>query len=188
MEQKVLSPTVQDSEEADLGAEVFGIGGDGLQGLSSGVEENVVNHFFVLIGKVGNLIWHGEHDVEVGTVEQFSLTVLDPLCPCQRLALGAMAIATGVEAVAFVAALIAAFEMAAEGRSAAHFDGAHDAPLFAGHRGAMSVTISFAVAAKDIRHFQCGALHKARRSERLRRSGLGLNRYRMREQVQRAGS
>ena len=85
--------------------------------------------------------------------------MLDPLCAGQRLTLWAVPIAAGVEAVAFIVALIAAFEMTAEDCRAAHFDGCHDASLFDGHRSAMLVSIGFAVAAEYIRHFQLGALH-----------------------------
>jgi len=38
MVSEVLPPGVQYGEEADLGAEVFGIGGDGTQGLGGGGE------------------------------------------------------------------------------------------------------------------------------------------------------
>jgi hypothetical protein len=63
-------------------------------------------------------------------------------------------IPAGVEAVALVAALIAAFEMTAEDCRAAHFDGGHHTPLFRGHRCAMVLSISFAVATEHVRHFQ----------------------------------
>ncbi len=43
MMQQVLSPGVQDGEEADLGAQVLGIGGDGAQGFGAGVKEQVVD-------------------------------------------------------------------------------------------------------------------------------------------------
>ena len=74
---------MQDSEEADLGAEVFGIGGDGLQCFRSGVEEDVIHYLLVLVGDRGNLLRHSEDDMEVGAVEQLSLAILDPPCPGQ---------------------------------------------------------------------------------------------------------
>ena len=58
-----------------------------------------------------------------------------------------------------VAALIALLEVAAESRRAAHLDRGHDAPLRRGHRRAMLLSIGFAVAAEDIRHFQLRAIH-----------------------------
>jgi hypothetical protein len=151
---------VQDSKEADFCSQMFGIGSNGLQGFSSGVEEDIVDHLFVLIGNRSYLIGDGEHDVEVGAIEQLGLTILDPLSPSQRLAFGAMTIPAGVEAVAFMVTPIAAFKMTAEGRRATHFDCGHDTPLFAGHRRTMLLSKSFAIAAEHIRHFQLGAIHR----------------------------
>jgi len=40
MKEEILSPSVEHGEEADLGAEMFGIGSDGGQGLGRGSEQN----------------------------------------------------------------------------------------------------------------------------------------------------
>jgi hypothetical protein len=117
------------------------------------MEEDVIHCLLVLVGDRGNLLGHSEDDMKVGLVEQLRLTMLDPLCPGQRLTLWTVPIAARVETVAFVAALIAAFEMSAQRRGATYFDGGHDAPLFARHRGAMLLSIGFAIAAEHIRHF-----------------------------------
>jgi hypothetical protein len=97
--------------------------------------------------------------MKIGTFEKFGLSILDPLRPGQRLALGAVAIPAAIEGVTFIAALIAAFEVAAEHGSAAHLDRGHDAPLCHRHRRAMLLSISFSVAAEYIRHFELRALH-----------------------------
>ena len=47
---EVLPPGVEDGQEADLGPEVLGIGGDSLQGLGGGPEEQAVDHARVLQG------------------------------------------------------------------------------------------------------------------------------------------
>lgn len=67
--------------------------------------------------------------MKVGNFQKFGLSVLDPLRPGQTLALGAVAIAAAMERIAFLAALIATFEVAAQRRRAAHLDRLHDAPL-----------------------------------------------------------
>jgi hypothetical protein len=56
---------VEDGEEADAGAEVFGIGRNGDHGFGRGLEQNVVDHGLVVIGDVGDLRWQREHDMEV---------------------------------------------------------------------------------------------------------------------------
>jgi hypothetical protein len=49
----------------------------------------------------------------------------------------------------------------------------------------MLLTIGFAVAAENVRHFQLRAIHHAQRLEVLRRFGLDLHRDRTRQQIQR---
>ena len=65
--------------------------------------------------------------------------------------------------------------MAAESGGAAHLDRGHDAPLRGRERSTMLLTIGFAVAAEDVRHFELRAIHRARRSEVLGWCGLGLS-------------
>jgi len=49
------APGVEDGEDADAGAEVFGIGRDGDHSLGRGLEQDVVDHGLVLVGDVGDL-------------------------------------------------------------------------------------------------------------------------------------
>jgi hypothetical protein len=81
MVQQVLSPAVQHAEETDLCAQMRRIGGDGAQRLRRCPEQDIVDHGLVLERDGGDQIRHGEHDVEVGHVEQLGLTVLQPLRP-----------------------------------------------------------------------------------------------------------
>jgi hypothetical protein len=129
MVEQILPPGVQDGEEADLGPEVLGIGGDGAQGLGCGAEEEAVDPSFVLGGEGGDRVGHGEDDVEVRGVEELGLTVLDPFRPGERLAAGAMAIGARVIPDAGVLAVIAPLDVAAEGGGPAGLDRAHDPPL-----------------------------------------------------------
>src|SRR4051812_42196775 len=112
--QQVRPPGVEHGKEADLGAQVFGVGGDGPEGFGRGAEENAVDHLLVLVGDRGNLFRHCEHDVEVLAVEEFGLAALDPFRASQRLTLWAMAISTGSVANAPVSALIALLDLSAE--------------------------------------------------------------------------
>jgi hypothetical protein len=154
-----LSPRVKDSEETDLRSEMLGIGRDGSHCFSRGLEEDAVDHLLVLIGDRGDLRRHGKDHVKIWNLQKFGLTVFDPLRPGQRLAFGAMPIRATVVAIPLMATLITLLEVAAEGRGAAPLEGGHDAPLRRGHRRAMLVPVSFAVTAKDISHFQLGAIH-----------------------------
>src|SRR3954468_1035703 len=77
--QQVLTPGVQYAEEADLGAEVGGVGGDPAQGLGRSMEQDVVDHRLVLEGDNGDLVRYREDDVEVRDVEQLRLAISQPL-------------------------------------------------------------------------------------------------------------
>src|SRR5438477_4847778 len=160
MKHQVLSPTVQHGEEADLGAEMFGVGGNGAQGFRSGPKENVVHHLLVLVSDGCNLFWQGKDDMEVIGVEEFGLTILDPLGACQGLALWAMPVSARVVTNTFMLALVALFQVTAQSGSPAQFDGTHDPALRRGQRSSMLFPIGFAVATQHVGDFQLGTIHE----------------------------
>lgn len=107
MKLEVLSPGMQDREEADLGPQMLGIRRDGLQSVGRGLKENAVNDLLVLVGDGSDLFWYCEHDMKIGAFEEFRLSILDPLRPGKTLALRAVAVPAAIEGIAFIAALIA---------------------------------------------------------------------------------
>src|SRR5262245_34907506 len=159
MKQQVLSPTVKHGEETDLSPQTLRIRGDGDESLARRAEENAINHSLVLEGDRGDLLRDSEYNMKIRHLQELSLAVLNPLRARQALALRAVPVATAVERIAFVAALITALEVAAEGCRPTLLNGGHDAPLRDGHRRAMLFTISCAVAAENMRHFQPRAIH-----------------------------
>jgi hypothetical protein len=67
--------------------------------------------------------------VEIFAPEKFGLTIFNPCCPRQRLALGTVPITAAVIEIVLVATAVALFDMAAESGSPTQLDRAHDAPL-----------------------------------------------------------
>ena len=65
------SPCVQHRGDGDLGAEMLGVGGKGKHGLGARLEQEIVDHSFVLVGDIGNRPRHGEDKVEVTGRQQF---------------------------------------------------------------------------------------------------------------------
>src|SRR5437660_12038299 len=63
---EVLTPGVKHRKEADCGAQMLGVGGDGLQCSCRGLAQNAVDHLLILVGKGGDLRRDGEHDMKVG--------------------------------------------------------------------------------------------------------------------------
>jgi hypothetical protein len=66
----------------------------------------------------------------------------------------------GVVGNALVLALIALFQMTAEGGGPAQFDGTHDAALGRGERSRMLFTIGFAITTQHVGDFQLGTIHE----------------------------
>src|SRR5215469_12642256 len=187
MVQQVLSPGVEHSEEADLGSQVFRISGNGAQSFRSSPEEKVVHHFLVLESDGSHLFRQSEDNVEVFGIEELRLTILDPLGARQGLAFRAMTVATTIVGISLIAAVIALFQVAAQSGSAAAFDGTHDAELRSRQGSGMLLAISLAIATKHVSHFQLGAVHCAPPSEMLRWGRFGLQRKRLREQIEGTG-
>lgn len=144
---------MQHGEEADLGAEMLGVGGDGAQRLGGGAEQQAVDERLVLVGDGGNGLRQREDDVEVPCVEKLGAAILQPLRAGQRLAAGTVPVAAAVEGDAPVAALIARFDVPTERGGAAQLDRRHDAALRGRQRRVLG-TIGLAVATEDIRHFR----------------------------------
>lgn len=177
---------MEHSEEADVCAQMFGIGGDRSQGFCSSPEEDAIHQILVLISDGGDIFRHSKDNVEVFAVQNFGFSFFDPLGASERLALGTVPVAAAVVAGSFVRTGVTSFEMAAECCRSTHLDRGHDTPLRSGERRTMLTTIGFTIAAKDVRHFQLGAIHPSQRLEMLRWGGFGLHANRTRQQIERA--
>ena len=165
---QVLSPGVQHAQKADLRAQVLRIGGDRAQRLRHRPEQDVVDHGLVLERDDGDLVRHREHHVEVRHVEQFRLTVLEPLRACETLAFRAVPVAARVVRDALMATIAAPLDVTAERGGAAAFDRTHGTTPRGGQRCAVPVTESRAEVAEHVRHFQPLAGHGTRAVRRAR--------------------
>lgn len=104
---EILSPSIEHGENAELGAQMLGIGGDRGQGLRRRLEQNGVNELFVLESDLGCRSGQREHHVEVGHRKKFGRPRRKPSLARTPLALRAMAIAAGVVGNADGAAILA---------------------------------------------------------------------------------
>ena len=156
-----LPPCMQDGNEAKLTADMLGIGGDGLQRLGHGVEQNGVDQRLVLVSYRRDLGWQGEHDVEIWHRQQIGLTGGQPLIARTTLAFGAMPVAARIISNTGVGAVGAGLDMATECRGPAQLDRRHHAALDAPEMSVMGSTIARPMAAEDIRHLKRGMHHPA---------------------------
>jgi hypothetical protein len=142
--------------EPDAGVKVFGVGGDGDQGLGGGFKQQVIDDRLVLIGDVGDRSRQREDDMEIGHGQEFGLAVGQPLLRSNGLALRAVPVAAGVVADAQVGAGLAAFDMPAQRRRSAALDRRHDLELAEAHMAGMRRTPSRSAVAEDVRHLDRG--------------------------------
>ena len=94
MKQEVLTPRMQNTEEADLRAKVFGIRGDLDESLRHDTKQEVVEFGVVLTNERVELVWQAENNMEVSGLEQFPLSSRDPTLPCLGLTLRTVPIPT----------------------------------------------------------------------------------------------
>lgn len=90
---EVLAPGVKHRGDADLGADVLGVGSDRSERLGRGGEQQAVDRGLVLVGHGADRRRQGEHDVKVGNRQQLGFARRQPLRCGACLALWAMAIA-----------------------------------------------------------------------------------------------
>jgi len=83
---------VQDSGEADLGAEVLGIAGNPLERLGRCLEQNAIDHRLVLVGNGGDRLRQREDHMEILDRQQISLPCFQPSACGRGLAGRAMSI------------------------------------------------------------------------------------------------
>ena len=96
MQSEVLSPGVQDAEEADLGSEVLGVGGNLKHGLGGGAEEQIIEQPWIALTERVQLVGQGKDDVEIRYAEQVLFAPCEPALARLGLALGTVPVATGV--------------------------------------------------------------------------------------------
>ena len=176
------SPSMKHCRDADPGAEMLGIGGNGEHGLGRRLEEKAVDFRLVLPGYGADRRGQREHHVVIGQGQKLGLAVRKPLAGSCSLALRAVPVAAGVVADDGVSAVFAARDMAAKLRRAAGFDGGHCFQLPEAQMPGVGLAPGCPVAAEDVRNLKRGTRHGPRRL----RLGLVLLLLDQAEPVQRA--
>ena len=144
------APGVEDGGDADPGAEVLRVGGDGQHRIGRGLEQEVIDERLVVIGDRGDLGRQGEHDMEIADREQISLAGLEPAARRDALALRAVAVAAAVIGDPPVPAVGTGFDVPAERGGAAMFDRRHDLELVQAQMPGMGSAIGRSSIAEDV--------------------------------------
>src|ERR1700760_3085031 len=164
------TPAMQHGGDADASAEMFGVGGYRENGLARCLEQQIVDHRFVLISEVSDRRRQREDDVEIRHRQELGLALGEPLlCRC-GLAFRAMAITARVIGNPRITAVLVLTtrNMAAEGCGAAALDRIHDFELAEAHMAGVGLTPRRSEVAEDIRDFESGTDHEYRLVWRIR--------------------
>jgi hypothetical protein len=95
---KLLAPSVEHGEAPDLRAQMFGIPGDVLQRLHHGAQGQAVEYTRVLEVQGAEDVRQRKDHMDVGDVEPLAFLGSEPSHLRRPVALGAVAISTGVKA------------------------------------------------------------------------------------------
>ena len=156
---EVLAPGVQDGGDADVGAEVLGIGGDGGERLGRGLEQQSIDLGLVLVGDRADRGRQREHEVEIRHRQKLGFARRKPCRRSRPLAFRAVPVAAGIVGDARVGTVLAALDMTAERGGATNLDRRHDAPLGEAHVAGVGRAPRLTMAAEDIRHLELRPNH-----------------------------
>ena len=160
MEGHCRSPAMENGGDTDPCAEMFGIGGDGDGGLGGGLEQEIIDHRFVLIGNVSDLGWQGEDDMVIGHRQQFGLAGSEPVLCRRSLTFWTVAIPATVIGDMTVSTVLASCDMPAKRCRAAGFDRRHRLMLAEADMAGVSVTPCRPMVAEDVRDLQRWSPHE----------------------------
>ena len=96
MVMQVLSPSMKDRNDADLGAKMLGVGGDGAQRLGRCLEQDGVDRGLVLECDLGDGHRKREDEMEIRYRQQLNLAGSEPLHAGHSLALRTVPVAAGI--------------------------------------------------------------------------------------------
>ena len=159
MQEQVLSPGVQDGDDADLGSEVLRIGCDFQQSLRAGGEQQIVKQARVLQSQHVQFVRHGEHHMEIAGVEEFAFPCRQPAFARLRLTLGAVAISTRVVGDGLITATRASIAMPAQGGGAAALNGTKGFELLKVEARSIPIQEAIALHAENVGHLEGGPSH-----------------------------
>jgi len=136
---KILSPGMQNTNDAYFCAEMFRVMGEFHQRLGNGAEKKIVHdlpvHRYQGIQFRGNC----EDHMKILNGQKVLTASLDPLFLGQGLAFGTMPVPAGVIRYLQMSAVVALVLMTAQGSGSAELDGVHDPQMIAGQPMGFSI-------------------------------------------------
>ena len=124
MMHQVLTPRMEDAQEADVSPEMLGITGDVLKALGHGVKQQSIEPPRIVQGQGREFLGQSKNHMDVGRREDFTLAGFQPGGLGGPVTFGATAVPTRVLRLLLVATAVALREMPAKGGGAAQLDAA----------------------------------------------------------------
>ena len=137
MQEQVLTPGVQDANETNLSSQSFGVSRYFEHGGRAGAEKQIIQNPGVAQTERVQLLWQGEHDVEVRNVEEFFLSCGEPALASLRLTLRAVPVPAGIMGDGLMTAFGALIDVPSQRRRAAAGDCPQHAQLLIAQPGAL---------------------------------------------------
>jgi len=150
-------PGVKDRGDADAGAEMLRVRGDGRHRLGRRLEQQAVERSFVLVGDVGDLGRQGEDNVEIADRQQVGLALGKPCARGRTLAPRAVPVATAVIGNPPVPAVGAGLGVTAKRSGAAMFDSRHDLELIEAQMPGVGSPVRRTGSTEDVGDLERGA-------------------------------
>jgi len=178
-----LIPSMEHAEEADVGAEMFGIASDCEERCRAGAEQQIVDDLLVAQGQGRQQVREREDDVNIGRGQQFFTARLDPTVAGVGLTLRTVPVAARVVRDGAIPAAGTLIQMPAESSRAATFDGCQDLTVLAGKPVTAAFDESLPRDTDEIGHLQWRPiplfvlrrvfLSGGRQRQRIQRTGSG---------------
>src|SRR5271167_1428624 len=156
---ELLAPGVQNTEEADLGAEVSGIASDFQKCFRTDAKQKIVEDLLVLQDQWSQPLGQGEDHMDVAGWEEFSLTRLDPTVAGSGLTLRAVPISARVVGDGAMPAASALIEMTAQCGGTTAPNGPEHFEVLPTEPAAISFEESSSRGADEIGHLQGRPAH-----------------------------
>lgn len=144
------APGVEDGGDADPGAKMTGVGGDGQHRIGGGLEQQVIDERLIVEGDGCDLGGEREHDMEIADGEEVDLAGFEPSARGSALAPWAVPVAAAVIGDPPVPAVGTGLDMSTESGGAAMLDRRHDLELMQAQMPGMGGAIRGASSTEDV--------------------------------------
>ena len=154
-----MAPGVEYATDANLGAEMLGVGRNLQRRGGTGAKQQIVEATGIVYRQHVEFVRHGENNMKIARTQEFFLPRGEPAFARLRLALGTVPVAARVITDGLMTASGTSIEMTAERRCAAVPDGAMSLELLKIETASIPIQEAISLRAEDVGHLHGGSRH-----------------------------